>query len=56
MPGGMDFARPSSSAVACATTRIMSRSLPRQRLMSGFGAAVPGVNMIFMIFTGMYPN
>ena len=35
------------------TTRIMSRSLPQQRLMNDFGASVLGVNMIF---PGMYLN
>ena len=35
------------------TTRIMSRSLPQQRLMAGFGATVLGVNMLF---PGMYLN
>ena len=35
------------------TTRIMSRSLPQQKLMSSFGSSVIGVNMIF---PGMYLN
>ena len=35
------------------TTRIMSRSLPQQRLMSSFDASVIGVNMLF---PGMYLN
>jgi GNAT superfamily N-acetyltransferase len=35
------------------TTRIMSRSLPQQRLMDDFGGSVIGVNMIF---PGMYLN
>ena len=35
------------------TTRIMSRSVPQQRLMNDFGASVLGVNMIF---PGMYLN
>ena len=35
------------------TTRIMSRSLPQQRLMDDFGGTVIGVNMIF---PGMYLN
>ena len=33
------------------TTRIMSRSIPQQRLMANFGASVVGVNMLF---PGMY--
>ena len=35
------------------TTRIMSRSIPQQRLAAGFGGTVLGVNMIF---PGMYLN
>ena len=35
------------------TTRIMSRSLPQQRLAADFGATVLGVNMLF---PGMYLN
>ena len=35
------------------TTRIMSRSLPQQRLMAAFGGTVIGVNMLF---PGMYLN
>jgi RimJ/RimL family protein N-acetyltransferase len=35
------------------TTRIMSRSLPQQRLMADFGGTVIGVNMLF---PGMYLN
>jgi GNAT superfamily N-acetyltransferase len=35
------------------TTRIMSRSLPQQRLMAAFDASVIGVNMLF---PGMYLN
>ena len=35
------------------TTRIMSRSVPQQRLMNDFGGTVLGVNMIF---PGMYLN
>ena len=35
------------------TTRIMSRSVPQQRLMADFGASVIGINMLF---PGMYLN
>ncbi|MDO5435370.1 MAG: hypothetical protein Q4G19_03275 [Clostridia bacterium] len=42
-----------SEGVTRITTRIMSRSIPQQRLMNDFGAAVLGVNMVF---PGMYLN
>ncbi len=42
-----------AEGVTTVTTRIMSRSLPQQRLMNGFGATVLGVNMLF---PGMYLN
>ena len=42
-----------AEGVARVTTRIMSRSLPQQKLMNDFGAQVIGVNMIF---PGMYLN
>ena len=35
------------------TTRIMSRSLPQQRLAADFSGTVLGVNMLF---PGMYLN
>ncbi len=40
-----------AEGVSRITTRIMSRSIPQQRLMNHFGAQVLGVNMIF---PGMY--
>ena len=40
-----------AEGVTRVTTRIMSRSIPQQRLMSDFGATVLGVNMLF---PGMY--
>ena len=42
-----------AEGVTSVTTRIMSRSLPQQKLMNHFGASVLGVNMIF---PGMYLN
>jgi len=42
-----------AEGVTRVTTRIMSRSLPQQKLMNDFGASVLGVNMIF---PGMYLN
>ena len=42
-----------AEGVTTVTTRIMSRSLPQQRLMNSFGATVLGVNMLF---PGMYLN
>ncbi len=40
-----------AEGVTRVTTRVMSRSLPQQRLMADFGATVLGVNMLF---PGMY--
>ena len=40
-----------AEGVTRVTTRIMSRSIPQQRLMNDFGAVVLGVNMVF---PGMY--
>ena len=40
-----------AEGVTTVTARIMSRSLPQQKLMNDFGATVLGVNMIF---PGMY--
>ena len=40
-----------AEGVTSVTTRIMSRSLPQQKLMNSFGATVLGVKMIF---PGMY--
>ena len=42
-----------AEGVSRVTARIMSRSLPQQKLMNDFGASVIGVNMIF---PGMYLN
>ena len=42
-----------AEGVTRVTARIMSRSLPQQKLMNDFGASVIGVNMIF---PGMYLN
>ncbi len=42
-----------AEGVTRVTTRIMSRSLPQQKLMNHFGATVLGVNMLF---PGMYLN
>ena len=42
-----------AEGVTRVTTRIMSRSLPQQKLMNHFGATVLGVNMVF---PGMYLN
>ena len=42
-----------AEGVTRVTARIMSRSVPQQRLMNDFGASVLGVNMIF---PGMYLN
>ena len=42
-----------AEGVTRVTTRIMSRSLPQQRLMAAFDASVIGVNMLF---PGMYLN
>jgi len=42
-----------AEGVSRITTRIMSRSLPQQRLMAAFGGTVIGVNMLF---PGMYLN
>ena len=42
-----------AEGVTRVTTRIMSRSLPQQRLVNDFGGSVIGVNMIF---PGMYLN
>ncbi len=40
-----------AEGVSRVTTRIMTRSLPQQHLMNGFGATMLGVNMVF---PGMY--
>jgi len=40
-----------AEGVTRVTARIMSRSIPQQRLMAHFGPSVLGVNMIF---PGMY--
>jgi RimJ/RimL family protein N-acetyltransferase len=42
-----------AEGVTTVTARIMSRSIPQQRLMADFGAVPQGVNMIF---PGMYLN
>ena len=42
-----------AEGVTSVTTRIMSRSVPQQKLMADFGATVLGVNMVF---PGMYLN
>ena len=42
-----------AEGVSRVTARIMSRSLPQQKLMNDFGASVIGVNMIF---PGIYLN